>query len=371
MTSQTLTPRPILSFVTEMHDSIYYCSQKNLWNIQIQLNTKNSYAWYNYYYATRNWMKTNYKNDPRPYLEKMKTLRQIIDSMKQLVPESFEYNLVEWMQSAYIPEKEKFIIKAYELGPYRPELTVHIMTYAEIIRDKKLKEKYAKLFLESDYSSSGLLNYNYNILNSLDKNAILITEGDNDTYPIWMLQSIGIRKDVQVINVNLIQVDKYRRKIFEELKIESMNDSFNTNSKFTLQNAQIIIQHISKNLKNRKLYAPVAMPPVNLDSIKNQLNLTGLTYEINTISLNSNSIIRKNYEQVYKLDYLETNFKKDISRSHVNHLNQNYIVSMITLYKDYIISNELQKADRLKNYILILAENSSEKDTILKQLEIK
>lgn len=48
----------------------------------------------------------------------------------------------------------------------------------------------------------------YNMLMSCDKNAILITYGDNDTYPLWYLQEIeGIRPDIRIINYNLLGTD--------------------------------------------------------------------------------------------------------------------------------------------------------------------
>ncbi len=48
----------------------------------------------------------------------------------------------------------------------------------------------------------------YNMLMSCDKNAILITYGDNDTYPLWYLQEIeGIRTDIRIINYNLLGTD--------------------------------------------------------------------------------------------------------------------------------------------------------------------
>ena len=39
---------------------------------------------------------------------------------------------------------------------------------------------------------------------STEKNAILFTHGDNDTYPLWVLQeTLGIRKDVLVLPLHI------------------------------------------------------------------------------------------------------------------------------------------------------------------------
>ena len=96
------------------------------------------------------------------------------------------------------------------------------------------------------------------ILQSLEKDAIIFTFGDNDTYPLWYAQEVeGVRPDVRIINLSLLMQDTY----YDNLR-RKMNESAPLNVSLTMYDMH------SEQL-SRSLSLPASNPNSFFGKLKN------------------------------------------------------------------------------------------------------
>jgi hypothetical protein len=114
-------------------------------------------------------------------------------------------------------ESRALLERAIALDPnYIDPWFVLVTHYMDSREDEKLDLALRRL-LESGINADEVMDYNYNMLISLENNAILITNGDNDTYPSWILTRIlEKRPDVAIVNRSLLNTEWYPLYVIEQ-----------------------------------------------------------------------------------------------------------------------------------------------------------
>lgn len=91
----------------------------------------------------------------------------------------------------------------------------HMTAYLDLYQYQNADEAKKELAdgIYNDFTLASARNY----LLSCPENALLFTNGDNDTYPlIYLQQNKGFRKDVKIINLSLLQTSRYIRAMTEK-----------------------------------------------------------------------------------------------------------------------------------------------------------
>lgn len=352
-----LQKQKVYSMVKQYQPLAWYEEQLNLWQNETRLNPKNAEAWLNVYTATR-MIKLQHGSKTQ------KNLNDVVDEVIKNIPETFEGNYIQYYNSENKEEQLKYLLKAYELDPDRAETYDDFVSLYELKRDKvKLKEFCEKWFASNDISS-GLYTWNYNMLMSCDENAIIITEGDNDTYPALILQNAkNIRKDVAVLNATFLAKKEYRDLYFKELDIPEYTPATADVDLSKLK--QSICTHIQKN-SNRPFYYANTVDPSLYAAIKNNVYTVGLAFKYSKNSFDNIAVLRKNYEKNFLKDYLKIDLNNDISKNVVDNMNGNYLVPFITLYNHYNETEEKASLENLSFLVNNIADKSGQTEEVNK-----
>ena len=357
--SEGAKPQKVYRIVYEMRPNEWYVEQAGLWKKELDKNPKNTEAWYNYYNAVRyaRFVETIDTQDKKTRLEK------IIADMGKAIPGTYEYHLLKFWNSYSLTEMSD-LEKAYRLAPERPDTYYGFISHYDFNgNEKKLKEFCEKLYESKDIAPN-LADYNYNVLMSCEEDAILFTNGDNDTYPIWVLQQArDIRKDVTVLNQSIIRAgDDYLKRKLKEKDITV--DLGKLPSKKDKEFVTTLCKLIAAESPETPIYFALTVYEQHVKSIMDDLYVVGLAYQYSPERIDNIALVKKNLEKNLRLDYLKHDWYDNsyLATAIVTHMNLNYIAPMIMLAEHYKASGEDRKARERKEFALLLARKAGKKE---------
>ncbi|MEO6819412.1 MAG: hypothetical protein ABI204_06765 [Ginsengibacter sp.] len=203
----------------------------------------------------------------------------------------------------------------------------------------------AKQFAErADYPDS-LLTISKTYLESVPLNSIIITAGDNDTYPLWYLQEIKeYRQDVIVLNYNLLGLrqfisligEKYNHRLFSTIDTSYLKNNFDY---AVFSNDNDAIQDISATTFLKDLNKNYDPYDTTITDYKNEALRKYYSKSIfftNEKSTKSNTVKLNNYllmNDYMIIDMLNTNPTRNVFSTFYIDMLDNFLEQAGNLYK--------------------------------------
>jgi hypothetical protein len=201
------------------------------------------------------------------------------------------------------------------------------------------------------------LDYNYNLLASTDSNAVLFTNGDNDTYPCWILQqAIGTRRDVTVLNTYLLTRDKPY--LARKLKEKNINlDLSKLPPMKNIRNYRDIsgfVKALAVGIHEKYPDVPVyfsatTRPTERIKDLESRFYNVGLAYQYSDQAIDNIAYLRRNFETRYRLDYLRHDWYGGTGEKSHKNTGGTYIYPLIVLMRHYKISGQHERMDFWKS----------------------
>lgn len=337
------------------HDGAFYDQQAEDWNAVATGDCATDEAWFHYYKTA------NYSN--RFGSGEYDLAAILAAGEKVMDPNDFYLPYLRYATNKHPTERWPDLLVAHANGPNHHEAYTSLVAYHESRNETEERNVFVARLHRQNPLPAGVMEYNYNQLMSVGNNGILLTNGDADTYPSWILQTVyGVRQDVRVASVPLLRgYPEMRKGFLAELGLNDLSSA---------DGAPPSVPELLELLAGQS--KPIYLAATGRDYLdelpKEKLYLSGLAFYYGNFPIDNLEILASNFERKFRMENLRQPLTDGPAQAVADQLNQNYLPALLELHA-YNKANPSSRFQPMLSLIEPLAERvgrSAEVDAYLR-----
>lgn len=273
-------------------------------------------------------------------------LEQVVERLETKYPRTYEYHYAAYLLNRYDTAAGSHLREAHRLAPANKALLSELVALSELSSDASQKLEYCRKIERQQVYDPLLYHYGRNLLNSVEKGGWLITQGEWDTYPLWVLQTVHrVRTDVTLLQLDLLQQRHYFDRIMAPFKLKK--GAYNR----FVANPSALIKELAAT--DKPVYLSLTADRILITQNASILFTTGLAMKLSIKPFDNLPVLAANW----KLFNLQ-NLPATTTDQALHKMLGNYIMPMALLHQQAISEGRAQEAETLKQLMSGLAKNA-------------
>ena len=372
---------PIESIITNCHEPEWYGQQADLWQKIVDENPKDQDAWWNLFRAS--YYSEQLKGGWDENKDESRTAN-ILRKMQDAIPYSYVLNLskcrfclstdtaairgdniywaIEQMpEDAQAEDVDYLACRLWSIDPENP----------------LVKELFTKAY-QKRWFPARIMQYNRNMLLSMQSGALYFANGDVLLAPMKMIQeALDERQDVTIIPISYFHSDSFMDALYKRLGIEPLaidvQDYGNCGEDWYKYYEADIIKYLIKETKRPTYFSTDILSQTILD--KDSIYNEGLLLKYSPKQYNNFDVAMHNVKEVYNLEYLSQPDLVYDSWVTSQQLDLNNVTLLSNLISKFRKKGETAQAERLHKILskcierCPLLEHPEAKEAIVKKFK--
>lgn len=286
--------------------------------------------------------------------EEAKQLSDVAKNVFKIAPNSIEAAHLRCVENNYQAEYNQELLQlvAEQPGDYNEILLPIWYTMQD---DNQLRTALLELEAQGKFNTN-VLNYHRILVHWLPRNAIVVTNGFDDTYTTLLESFRQNRTDLFVLNLDLIHVDDLKTRIVNALGNDAQAQKVLEIGQYD-EDRRIQMLDVLAQVTSREVHFALTLPPSWL-SKQNDLAQEGLT------------LARTPYYSIYpqKMHAMAL-ASVDLNKINASHpISRNYLPLLISWHKACRVLGHNDQADRIEAVVKAIAVKTADGDAVLKML---